>query len=125
MRPLIWLSSDSTLRTASGQGPNVPPMARLTTSQSHLRDVRPTRRLVPNAERAPRRGHLSEEHVGFGTGQVAFTSTRVAIFGNTSDSGAACCRCPMPSSDRISITAAAPKATHAPMNMICPICQNP
>ena len=34
-------------------------------------------------------------------------------------------RCAIPNTDRISITAAATKATMAPMNMICPICQNP
>jgi len=34
-------------------------------------------------------------------------------------------RCAMPSSDRTSKTAAATKATMAPMNMICPISQKP
>jgi hypothetical protein len=83
------------------------------------------RAVAGNAERAPRRGHEARDAFDLGPMGQAFTWTRVARVGKTSDSGAARRRCNRPSTDRISIRAAPAKAANAAIIMICPIFQKP
>ena len=79
----------------------------------------------PSATGAPPAGDVKAGGApGAAVGQ-AFTSTRVASFGKTSDSAGDRPMCTKPRMDRISNTPAATKATMAPTNMIWPIFQNP
>ena len=64
-------------------------------------------------------GYRMAQTAGAGLGAVAVRPPKTSASAGTRR------RCAMPNTDRISITAAATKATMAPISMICPICQNP